>query len=239
MKKSTLIVCAICLLSALREDWLSEAAGSESSQISDIVSADDKPVFPKVGREDVTIFVRRSYTEGVPYEEARFYGDESLPVLQRMLADDTERQYWSNIVGVIGAIGGEEAAQTLINFIESLRGRPLDNESFRAGLSAIVGLGYAANLGECSILDYLTTTARGLLTSVDAPTTNGLQLDSTLIGQQAVQALALSGQERARETLLMLSTADEAPEDVRAAAEEALRTWKAVNVKGLSEYLER
>jgi hypothetical protein len=87
-------------------------------------------------------FVGRVYVDSVPFAEAMRYGPEEIPQLTAMLADPREREGWSMVATVLGIIGSDRDAATLINFIRKDRPGRLDGSEYRSVGAAIVALGY-------------------------------------------------------------------------------------------------
>jgi FG-GAP-like repeat len=203
--------------------------------------------------QEVEAFVRRHYAHGVPYNEARRFAPEVAPTLLRMLGDPNEKDYWANIVGVLGIVGDASAAEPLIAFVERNAGSALDPAAYRASLSALIALGYLANrTGDQRAVDFLAGRARALGAAGAAPANapGELRLDAESLGQTAVLGLAVSGRPRAREVLEELMRSDAARvrgQGAEAAANspsqnllsEALTTHGAVETQGLAEYYRR
>ncbi len=155
---------------------------------------------------NVDAFVLRLYVEGVPFESARALGPAALPRLRQLLSDPGNRVYASNIVGVMGIIGEDGTAETLINFVEGNRNRALDPDTYRASLTAVMSLGYLANRGDASAMSFLSNSARALATASPA-TTPDLRLEPVAVGQNAVLGLGLSGRPEGAQVLQELRNA--------------------------------
>jgi hypothetical protein len=200
---------------------------------------------------DIEDFVRRHYTHGVPYNDARRFGPDAAPKLLQMLRDPTEKEYWANIVGVLGIIGDASTAAPLIDFVEGNSGKPLDPATYRASMSALVALGYLANrTGDERALNFLTARAGNLgsARAESAGAAGELRLDTDSLAQTAVLGLAVSGRPQARQVLEDLMRSDTArlrssdPAARRSSQNlisEALTTFKTVQDQGLSEYYRR
>ena len=189
---------------------------------------------------DVMDVIRRVHTEGAPFDTLRALGPAAIPQLKTMLKTADAKPYWPNVVGALGAIGGADASATLIAFVDGLKGRDLDGESFRAGLDAITALGYAANDGDEQSLAYLRQAVEELRKgSAPDPDARGPRLDPPTMGPTAVMALGLSGHAKAASVLKNLQADRTVSADVRESAAEAMKTWSAVNASGLSTYLRR
>src|SRR5262249_10742654 len=179
--------------------------------------------------------VRRHYAEGLPYAEIRRFGPAALPRLRAMLKDAAEREYWSNIAGAIGIVGGPDASETLIGFVDASGNRALDADSYRAALTAVMALGYVANSGDERALSFLAAAARR--SNAPSQHTDSLRLEPSTIGVQAILGLGLSGRPEARTVLEELQRSEDA--SLRERATDALRIHKAVASKGLAEYFRR
>lgn len=184
---------------------------------------------------DIEEFVKRSYFEGVPFAEASRFDSSVLPKLKAMLSEPEAAAHWSTIVGVVGVIGGPEASSILIGFLDSLKGRAIAPDAFRAGMSAVVALGYVRKGGEPQAVTYLETILREARNNT--PTANGgeLRIDPGITAASAVQALALSGQPDAER--LLTEIARDAKWAADLGAVDALQTLREVRDQGLAEYL--
>lgn len=100
---------------------------------------------PAQAQRAVEKFVRQTFIHGVPYNEASRFGSEDIPILLSMLENPNEEPYWVNIVAVLGNIGGEAAATSLISFIEDGPKGALSHFSYKAKSGAIMSLGYVVN----------------------------------------------------------------------------------------------
>lgn len=95
---------------------------------------------------DIREFVRQTFFEGVPYDEANRFDSTVVPVLLGTLADPKEESNWSNIVVVLGIIGDERAVDPLIALISRGEAQEtLSHPQFVARTSALISLGYLVN----------------------------------------------------------------------------------------------
>ena len=156
---------------------------------------------------DVQSFVRQVFIHGVPYEEARRFGREAVPVLLAMLQDPSEQAHWANIVVVLGMIGDPSAVEPMITFIQSAGG-----EQDRARSSAVMSLGYIVNSsGDARALNYLIEGAtpstwaqrsvRGL-----APSQANDAARNNQLSKYAILGLAVSGRPEAADALRQLQS---------------------------------
>ena len=186
------------------------------------------------GNTDVETFVRRHYFDGVPYAEAAKFSSKDLPRLKAVLNNRRDKQYWANAAGVIGAIGGDDAADTLIKFVERNNKAELDGSAFRAGLSAVVGLGYSANKGTERAFGYLRSAALKLRT---AKAGQGRRLDSGKVGRAAVLGLSLAGNNKAEGVLKELRGAK--IKGTESLMDDAMKTLGRVKKGGLIKLRKR
>lgn len=149
---------------------------------------------------DVRTFVRRLYVDGMPYADASRFTQNDLPALAAILANPEDKPFWANAVGVMGAIGGAQASEMLVQFVQTNEDRNVDAETYRAGLSAMIGLGYAANKGDGRALTFLSTRARQLV-AVSPPVADTLKLDAFSLNQTAVLGLSLTAKPQAEQLL--------------------------------------
>ena len=103
----------------------------------------------------VRSFVHQRYIEGVPYLRARALGEQAVPVLQEMLADPLEEEFWPTIVITMGFIGDDRAVDALIDFLENRFDQEVSLNQFRALLVVNSALGHIAGQGSVRALDYL------------------------------------------------------------------------------------
>lgn len=88
-------------------------------------------------QEDIVkSFVRQSYVHGVPFQEARVLGPDAIRVLESMLADESSKPYWSNVVTTIAFIGDPHGEKILHDFIWNRFRGEVDLATFQALISA-------------------------------------------------------------------------------------------------------
>ena len=185
---------------------------------------------------DLDSFVLRHYFEGIPYDEARAFGVTALPRLRQLLDDPSHRDFQANIVSMIGIVGGEGAADTLIGYVNANQERTLDPATYRGAVTAVMALGLVANVGDANALSFLA--AKALALAAAAPASGTLRLEAVTVGQQAVLGLGLSGRPEAAQVLTQLRNAQ-----IRAIAEPnslldlSQTTLSNVRSRGLSDVL--
>ena len=205
----------------------SSGVGDESGELSASVSVQE--------------FVSQHYFDGLPFDKASAYSEADLPQLEALLADSSKSEYWANVAGAIGVIGGERASDKLIGFIQSNAERSSVNvNTYRAGLDAVLSLGYAANDGDQKALNYLSSAARALETApaarASASSGRTLKLSERIVGQVAVQGLALSGRAEALNVLSTLTLPETESPAADIAVVNAITTLDAVKATGLSQF---
>jgi hypothetical protein len=198
--------------------------------------------------QDVRDFVRQIYFHGVPFEQARQFGEDDLAVLEQMLQDPAEEPYWQTIVVTMGMIGEPEAAGPLIEFITEPTEGQLSPDHYRAKTNAVMSLGYLVNLGESQeALDFLTEAARPAFWTGEALGMAPFHADAEErnidLATHAVLGLALAATDEAIEALRELrdTTDAEVAEFQRASGEliaEAIREAEQIREEGLEEYYE-
>lgn len=118
-------------------------------------AGDDKSVptpVPQTTKPPTTMpieeFVSRMWIHGVPYSEARKYGDDALPFLLNNLNDRRNDHSWANTVMVLGMIGNADVSRSLLDFLFRRSDVPLSRQEYFAKLSVPLALGYMANRTE-------------------------------------------------------------------------------------------
>jgi hypothetical protein len=162
----------------------------------------------------VRSFVHQRYIEGVPYLKARALGAQAIPILQGLLADPLEEEFWPTIVMTMGFIGDEAAVDALIDFLENRFEREVSIDQFRALLVVNSALGHIAGEGSARALDYLaescyvgTWQEKNLRWSYG--TYSGERL-AVLLAKIGVNGLSFSGTERAHQIMSDLQLRPEA-----------------------------
>ncbi len=201
---------------------------------------------------DIEAFVRHIYIHGVPYELATKYPQEVVPTLLKMLKDPKEARHRANIITTLCIVGRNAGiAGEAIGVFERGEGK-LSASEYRAKKAALLGLGYLANSGDKTALEYLEKSVdsdawdrRGLKWQSpfdDSPAYRNAQL-TTL----AVWGLVISGQPEAHQILEFLEaigkkkgasvlSAHALPPSLIA---NALQDYEAVRAEGLLSYEKR
>jgi hypothetical protein len=198
---------------------------------------------------DIEEFVRQIYFHGVPFEDASQYGPDVIPILEQMLQDPAEMEYWGTIVVTIGMIGEPEGTEPLIDFITRTGGEELTREEYAARTAAVMSLGYIVNQsGDEQALDFLIEAARPGWwegEAAPAPFHAAAEEAENDLATHAILGLALAATEEAIEALEALQEpADDEPRlrEFQAAASgviaEALSEAQRIREVGLEEYYE-
>jgi hypothetical protein len=201
-----------------------------------------------IGALPVTQFVKRTFIEGTPYQQARLYKSEDVNRLVGMLTDVQMSAYRANIAATLGMTGDKRASGALINLISSRLdvSKPDDR---RACIAALISLGYVsnANQDEGSLNFLIQATSSSFWEKRLGP--NGpasKAMTSDVAGRTvasfvaaAMMGLALSGTQKAAEVLKNLQ---EKPGSgtfdlfVQRTAAQALAEHKRVSSVGLLRY---
>lgn len=196
------------------------------------------------GDEPATVetFVRQIYIHGLPYEDASRYDASVVPTLLKLLQDPKEEPYWSNVVQMLGIVGDEDVADTILTFIQEDAGAAkLTREQYAAKSSgALTALGYLVHrTGSERAVEYLL---EGLVPETwqkRVEWTSPYQAASgdrnRQLTQLCVMALALTGHPRAGEALRSLKSAGTRPE-ISGLLDEAVATHELVRKEGLKNY---
>ncbi len=101
-------------------------------------------------------FVKRIYPDAMPIDEMLQYGAEDVPALAEILSDSKEQSSWPMATSLLGMIGGDGSARTLIDFVVHERTGRVSNGTDRGISAAIVALGYLVERsGSRLALDFL------------------------------------------------------------------------------------
>lgn len=104
---------------------------------------------------DIAEFVRQTFIDRLPYEEATKYSVDVIPTLLAMLNNRAEERHWPNIILVLSLIGDDRVVNELIGFVGRDRGQ-LSADHYRAKTALVMSLGYLINkTGSRRALDYL------------------------------------------------------------------------------------
>ncbi len=156
-----MIVCLLLIVVYLLRPSLSlpETSGSaEPAQLNkNIVPASSPgligPAAPPAAA-DVVPFVQTLHIHGVPYEQARQFGPEAVPLLLDLLADPANEVYATNIVVTLGFIGHPSARQPLLDYLTQTQGE-VSLDRFRGLTSVPYALSQLAHQGDVASLDFL------------------------------------------------------------------------------------
>lgn len=166
-----------------------------------------------------------------------------------------QKELWPNAVTLLGIIGGEQAAETLISFAEEHSGQVVDPATFRATLDSVLSLGYVVNREPVEeAIGFLTETAQAIgdeepqaaATEAEFGVEGGLRVTDSMLAHSAVLGLSLSGRPEARAVLEELASQPSAAatgEVDNAEAEtllsDALATHSEVADRGLIEFYQQ
>jgi uncharacterized repeat protein (TIGR01451 family) len=173
---------------------------------------------------DVIPFVQELHFHGIPYDRARQFGPEAVPILVDLLADPAHELYATNIVVTLGFIGHPTARPPLLDYLTQTRGEVSLNQ-YRALLSVPYGLAQLAHHGDVAALAFLLDASDpGYWTSQRLPWTFEGQTHETGLYQQTLLALGVSGLPQAQARLVEIAgqgglSTQEADETLRQALE--------------------
>lgn len=228
--------------------WVSGCRTAAPSAVTDVTPS---PAVEGDLAARVEAFVRQTHLHGVPYEAAREFGAGAIPILEAMLADETEMSTWPNVVVTLAIVGDGRAGQRLIEFIRQDAARRLSPSHCMAKYSALMALGYLVNhTSDPASLEFLVQAARPAYWEALAPrwsspyeytsVTRNLQL-----ANMAMLGLALSGHPDAIRALESMREPelDPAGRQLQAARsgllDEALEASRVIAQDGLTEYYRR
>lgn len=106
------------------------------------------PKMSKVGamtKVPIQDFVQQTFSEGVPYAEARQYTSADLNQIIPWLSQSDKMPYWANVVTVIGIVADSRASGILRNRINAAGIGALQIDDYRSRVAAIISLGYVVN----------------------------------------------------------------------------------------------
>lgn len=197
---------------------------------------------------DIREFVRQTFIQGIPYEEASRYDSSGVPALLEMLADPKEEPYWPNIVVTLGIIGDERAVDPLIALVNKDAPGTLSNSQYTARTSALMALGYLVNKSKnAKALAYLKENldpqvwAKRKITWT-SPYQASVEERNVQLSKAAILGLALCGDPSAAEALRKLQQPAETEAAKRFQAQtsnvvaEALSVNEIIAKEGLAAY---
>jgi len=185
---------------------------------------------------DAEAMARRVYYEGVPYAAARALGDADAALLARMLRDPAEREWWPNIVVMLGIAGRPGAFEALVAAAEAGSSGEIDRPAYKLQTSIPLAMGHLAR-SDPRALAWLEERAReGGDPGWSFRSMRGERLVDQLRGL-AVVGLGLSGRPEARSALEAIAGEGKAARGVAgsllaAQAEEALRLHARIAAEG-------
>ncbi len=106
--------------------------------------------------EEVHAIIKQHYVHGFPVEVGVRLGSDELPVLEEILADPTQMEWWPNAVAAIGLSGADNAFEILRAFLEEPAEGTLPRAHYRAKATVPLAMGYYVNqTGDDEALDYM------------------------------------------------------------------------------------
>lgn len=185
--------------------------------------------------EEIAALARTPYFEGVPYDlAASFPPAIAQPVLKAILADPAEAAAWPNAAAMLGIVGDDSAAATLIAFARGTPGATLSSDAARGKSSAVLGLGYLAQrTGNAAAIRWLGETARPGGATVSgvrwlSETAQTAAARDQQLSEVATLALGLAARPASRAALAALPRAAIGDDVVQ----QALRTDEAIRAQG-------
>lgn len=190
-------------------------------------------------------FVARHYTAGVPYLIAKQYTKREIPYLASVLADATQEEKWVTAVATLGAIGGEEARNAVIDFFHRDEGPALSRLEVEAKLCVPIALGWLVNrsgdtaafalIGALAMAEVYPDVidAFSWTTSLDAGAKSRLR---RALATNAMIGLALSGMDRAYYELTARRRDYRQNDEMTALIDHLSGELNVVNVLGLEAY---
>lgn len=206
---------------------------------------------PTAPPTNVQEFARRTYFEGVPYEQASQYGRAAVPVLVAMLKDQKEAAHWSTVAITLCMIGDETAAKPVIEFINKGVEGELSPTEYAAKSNALMALGYLVNKSQSrEAFAYLKASLKpGVWVERNIQWSCAAQVNEAARDQalckKAILGLALCGTPEAAEALRSLQQPGPTPAStiLRGAVSdlvgEALKEHEKVSTDGLSDYYKK
>jgi uncharacterized repeat protein (TIGR01451 family) len=157
---------------------------------------------------DVIPFVQELHFHGIPYDGARQFGPEAVPILVELLADPAHELYATNIVVTLGFIGHPAARPPLLDYLTQNRGEVSLNQ-YRALLSVPYGLAQLAHHGDVEALTFLVDASDpDYWTKHPLPWTFEGQTHEAELYQQTLLALGVSGLPQAQARLVEIAGQD-------------------------------
>lgn len=155
---------------------------------------------------DVIPFVKTLHIHGIPYEQARQFGPEAVPILLDLLADPENAPYATNIVVTLGFMGYPSARQPLLDYLTQTQGE-VSLEQYRALTSVPYALSQLAHQGDVSALTFLLQASDpGYWNGSRLPWTYNGQAQSLELYRQVLLGLGVSGLPQAQTRLAEIAT---------------------------------
>lgn len=156
--------------------------------------------------EEVIPFVKELYFHGVPYEPARQFGPEAVPLLLDMLADPANELYATNIVVTLGFIGQPTARPALLDYLTQTAGE-VSLAQFQGLRSVPYALAHLAYQGDAESLVFLLAASDPAYWSNNPlPWSYQGQPQAAELYQQTLLALGVSGLPQAQARLTEIAT---------------------------------
>ena len=150
---------------------------------------------------EVIPFVKELYFHGVPYDLARQFGPEAVPLLVDLLADPANEVYATNAVVTLGFIGHPTARPALLAYLTQPQGE-VTPAKFKALRSVPYALAQLAHQGDVASLTFLLDASDPAYWSSQAlPWTYQGQTQEAQLYHQTLLALGVSGLPQAQARL--------------------------------------
>ena len=147
-------------------------------------------------------FITSCFEHGVPYDQARALGMESLPYLRARLEDPNYKPHWSNIAATIGYMGAGEDFTRLRHLVVNRFSGEVDSETLQAIVASMYGLGYIAAESKEAMQFLIAATDPAFFR--DLKWTSGGYRRGLKLSQFAINAISLTGRPEAEEILKRL-----------------------------------
>ena len=155
--------------------------------------------------EEVIPFVKELYFHGVPYDAARQFGPEAVPLLLDLLADPANELYATNIVVTLGFIGHPTARPGLLDYLTQTSGE-VSLAQFRGLRSVPYALAHLAHQGDAESLVFLLAASDpAYWANNPLPWSYQSQSQAAELYQQTLLALGVSGLPQAQARLTELA----------------------------------
>jgi HEAT repeat protein len=180
--------------------------------------------------------LRARYFHGLPYAEAARFSGEAVPILLAMLSDEQEKEFWANIILVLGIIGDERAFEPLIGFLEQPRSGEISSHVFGALRSVSSALGHMAAKGHTQSLAYLMANTRPEVWQNRKLRWRHERIEGALLNRlmaaSFIASLGRAATPAARAELERLAHDETLDEALRGIAQGSIKTIDEINTKG-------